>query len=147
MVVVVAGIAWIPIMQRIGGGQLYGYLQKADIVAPVNVGLVWGPMTVFYCIGYLVAAICFILGLKRLNSPATALHFSARATSSSESPSPSHPVVWSPASMPPICTAGSGVEALNQLTRGGFDLVLSYTGGRALDVLRRDFGAFRQQFE
>jgi hypothetical protein len=35
---------------------LWGYLQKADIVGPVNVGLVWVPMTVFYCIGYLVAA-------------------------------------------------------------------------------------------
>jgi hypothetical protein len=35
---------------------LYGYLQKADIVAPVNVGLVWVPMAVFYCLGYLVAA-------------------------------------------------------------------------------------------
>ena len=38
------------------GALLYGYLQKAQIVGPVNVGLVWVPMTVFYCIGYLVAA-------------------------------------------------------------------------------------------
>ena len=30
VVVVVAGIAWIPIMQRIGGGQLYGYLQNVQ---------------------------------------------------------------------------------------------------------------------
>lgn len=35
---------------------LYGYLQKAHIVGPVNVGLVWVPMTVFYCIGYFAAA-------------------------------------------------------------------------------------------
>jgi hypothetical protein len=35
---------------------LCGYLQKADIVGPVNVGLVWVPMAVFYCVGYLVAA-------------------------------------------------------------------------------------------
>ena len=35
---------------------LFGYLQKADIVGPVNVGLIWVPMTVFYCIGYFVAA-------------------------------------------------------------------------------------------
>ena len=33
--VVVAGIAWIPIMQRIGGGQLYGYLQNVQsLLAP-----------------------------------------------------------------------------------------------------------------
>jgi hypothetical protein len=35
---------------------LYGYLQKALIVGSLNVGLVWVPMTVFYCIGYFVAA-------------------------------------------------------------------------------------------
>jgi hypothetical protein len=35
---------------------LWGYLQKAQIVGPVNVGLVWVPMTVFYCVGYLAAA-------------------------------------------------------------------------------------------
>ena len=35
---------------------MYGFLQKADIVGPVNVGLVWVPMTVFYCFGYVVAA-------------------------------------------------------------------------------------------
>jgi hypothetical protein len=34
---------------------LYGYLQKAQVVGPINVGLVWVPMTAFYCIGYLVA--------------------------------------------------------------------------------------------
>jgi len=35
VVVVVAGIAWIPIMQRIGGGQLYGYLQNVQsLLAP-----------------------------------------------------------------------------------------------------------------
>jgi len=33
--VVVAGLAWIPIMQRIGGGQLYGYLQNVQsLLAP-----------------------------------------------------------------------------------------------------------------
>jgi SSS family solute:Na+ symporter len=33
--VVVAGIAWIPIMQKIGGGQLYGYLQNVQsLLAP-----------------------------------------------------------------------------------------------------------------
>ena len=30
VVVVLAGIAWIPIMQQIGGGQLYGYLQNVQ---------------------------------------------------------------------------------------------------------------------
>jgi hypothetical protein len=35
---------------------LYGYLQKALIVGSLNVGLVWVPRTVFYCIGYFVAA-------------------------------------------------------------------------------------------
>ena len=35
---------------------LWGYLQKAQIVDAVNVGLVWVPMTVFYCIGYFAAA-------------------------------------------------------------------------------------------
>jgi SSS family solute:Na+ symporter len=35
VVVVLAGIAWIPIMQRIGGGQLYGYLQNVQsLLAP-----------------------------------------------------------------------------------------------------------------
>jgi solute:Na+ symporter, SSS family len=35
VVVVVAGIAWIPIMQKIGGGQLYGYLQNVQsLLAP-----------------------------------------------------------------------------------------------------------------
>ncbi|MEO8466436.1 MAG: sodium:solute symporter [Gammaproteobacteria bacterium] len=35
VVVVVAGIAWIPIMQQIGGGQLYGYLQNVQsLLAP-----------------------------------------------------------------------------------------------------------------
>ena len=35
---------------------LWGYLQKADILGPVNVGLVLVPMTVLYCVGYVVAA-------------------------------------------------------------------------------------------
>jgi len=35
VVVVLAGIAWIPIMQKIGGGQLYGYLQNVQsLLAP-----------------------------------------------------------------------------------------------------------------
>ena len=34
----------------------YGFFQKADILGPVNVGLVWVPMTVFYCVGYVVAS-------------------------------------------------------------------------------------------
>lgn len=35
VVVVFAGIAWIPIMQKIGGGQLYGYLQNVQsLLAP-----------------------------------------------------------------------------------------------------------------
>jgi SSS family solute:Na+ symporter len=35
VVVVLAGIAWIPIMQLIGGGQLYGYLQNVQsLLAP-----------------------------------------------------------------------------------------------------------------
>ena len=35
VVVVLAGVAWIPIMQSIGGGQLYGYLQNVQsLLAP-----------------------------------------------------------------------------------------------------------------
>ncbi|HUO66338.1 MAG TPA: sodium:solute symporter, partial [Gammaproteobacteria bacterium] len=35
VIVVFAGLAWIPIMQRIGGGQLYGYLQNVQsLLAP-----------------------------------------------------------------------------------------------------------------
>jgi hypothetical protein len=34
---------------------VYGYLQKAQAVRPLNVGIVWVFMAVFYGIGYLVA--------------------------------------------------------------------------------------------
>jgi hypothetical protein len=34
---------------------VYGYLQKADAAGPLNMGLVWGFMLVFYAIGYFVA--------------------------------------------------------------------------------------------
>jgi hypothetical protein len=34
---------------------VYGYLQKADAVGPLNMGSVWGFMLVFYAIGYFVA--------------------------------------------------------------------------------------------
>jgi hypothetical protein len=35
---------------------VYGYLQKAQAVRPLNVGIVWIFMAVFYGIGYLIAA-------------------------------------------------------------------------------------------
>lgn len=34
---------------------LYGYLQKAELVGPLRMGLVWLFMTVFYGIGYFAA--------------------------------------------------------------------------------------------
>jgi len=34
---------------------VYGYLQKADAAGPLNMGLVWGFMLIFYAIGYFVA--------------------------------------------------------------------------------------------
>jgi hypothetical protein len=34
---------------------VYGYLQKADAVGPLNMGLVWGFMLVFYALGYFIA--------------------------------------------------------------------------------------------
>ena len=34
---------------------VYGYLQKADAAGPLNMGLVWGFMLVFYAVGYFVA--------------------------------------------------------------------------------------------
>ena len=34
---------------------IYGYLQKAHVAGPLNMGLVWLFMLVFYAIGYLVA--------------------------------------------------------------------------------------------
>ncbi len=35
---------------------VYGYLQKAQAVRPLNVGIVWIFMAVFYGIGYFIAA-------------------------------------------------------------------------------------------
>jgi hypothetical protein len=35
---------------------VYGYLEKAQAVGPLNVGFVWALMVLFYGIGYLVAA-------------------------------------------------------------------------------------------
>jgi hypothetical protein len=35
---------------------VYGYLQKAQAVPPLNVGIVWVFMVVFYGIGYFIAA-------------------------------------------------------------------------------------------
>jgi hypothetical protein len=35
---------------------IYGYLQKAQIAGPLNAGLVWAFMLLFYVIGYFVAA-------------------------------------------------------------------------------------------
>jgi len=35
---------------------VYGYLQKAEAVRPLNVGIVWIFMAVFYGIGYVIAA-------------------------------------------------------------------------------------------
>jgi hypothetical protein len=34
---------------------VYGYLQKADAVGPLNMGLVWTFMLFFYAIGYFIA--------------------------------------------------------------------------------------------
>lgn len=34
---------------------IYGYLQKADTVGPLNIGLVWTFMIFFYAIGYFIA--------------------------------------------------------------------------------------------
>jgi hypothetical protein len=34
---------------------VYGYLQKAQAVRPLNVGIVWIFMAIFYCIGYVIA--------------------------------------------------------------------------------------------
>ena len=34
----------------------YGQLQKAHVVGPLNVGLIWGFMAVSYALGYAVAA-------------------------------------------------------------------------------------------
>ena len=39
--VVVAGIAWIPIMQQIGGGQLYGYLQTVQALLAPSIAAVF----------------------------------------------------------------------------------------------------------
>jgi hypothetical protein len=35
---------------------LYGYLQKAHAVGPLNIGLVWAFMSIFYVFGYFIAA-------------------------------------------------------------------------------------------
>jgi hypothetical protein len=35
---------------------VYGYLQKAHAVGPLNMGLVWAFMLIFYALGYLIAA-------------------------------------------------------------------------------------------
>ena len=35
---------------------MYGYLQKAHVVGPLNVGLVWALMSIFYALGYGIAA-------------------------------------------------------------------------------------------
>jgi len=35
---------------------IYGYLEKAQAVAPLNMELVWGFMTLFYAAGYFIAA-------------------------------------------------------------------------------------------
>ncbi len=35
---------------------VYGYLQKAQAVGPLNMGLVWAFMLIFYALGYLIAA-------------------------------------------------------------------------------------------
>jgi len=36
---------------------VFGYLQKADLVGALNMGLIWGFMLLFYAIGYFVALI------------------------------------------------------------------------------------------
>jgi hypothetical protein len=35
---------------------VYGYLQKAQAVGPLNMGLVWAFMLIFYALGYVIAA-------------------------------------------------------------------------------------------
>jgi hypothetical protein len=34
---------------------VYGYLQKAQAVGPLNMGLVWAFMLIFYAAGYFIA--------------------------------------------------------------------------------------------
>jgi hypothetical protein len=36
---------------------VYGYLQKADAAGPLNIGLVWTFMVLFYAIGYFIAKV------------------------------------------------------------------------------------------
>lgn len=68
--VVVAGIAWIPIMQQIGGGQLYGYLQTVQALLAPSIAAVFtlGIASKFVSpasglIGILTG---FVLGMSRL---------------------------------------------------------------------------------
>ena len=68
--VVVAGIAWIPIMQRIGGGQLYGYLQTVQALLAPSIAAVFvlGIASRFVSPGSGLVGLLsgFILGMSRL---------------------------------------------------------------------------------
>jgi SSS family solute:Na+ symporter len=70
VVVVAAGIAWIPIMQRIGGGQLYGYLQNVQSLLSPAIAAVFmlgifskyvSPIS-----GFVALVTGFVIGMLRL---------------------------------------------------------------------------------
>ncbi len=70
VIVVLAGLAWIPIMQRIGGGQLYGYLQNVQSLLAPAIAAVF-MLGIFSKrvspISGLVGIVCgFIVGMARL---------------------------------------------------------------------------------
>ena len=70
VIVVFAGLAWIPIMQRIGGGQLYGYLQNVQSLLAPAIAAVF-MLGIFSKrvspISGLVGIVCgFFIGMARL---------------------------------------------------------------------------------
>jgi SSS family solute:Na+ symporter len=71
VIVVLAGLAWIPIMQRIGGGQLYGYLQNVQSLLAPAIAAVF-MLGIFSKrvspISGLVGIVCgFVVGMARLS--------------------------------------------------------------------------------
>lgn len=70
VVVVVAGIAWIPIMQQIGGGQLYGYLQTVQALLAPSIAAVFmlgiASKHVSPYSGFIGIVSGFVLGMSRL---------------------------------------------------------------------------------
>jgi SSS family solute:Na+ symporter len=70
VIVVLAGLAWIPVMQRIGGGQLYGYLQNVQSLLAPAIAAVF-MLGIFSKrvspISGLVGIVCgFVIGMARL---------------------------------------------------------------------------------